>query len=136
MSNKQFGEKAIFVPGLFMLRNYVCDQDAPSGAGKMVFADTLEELKKKILDEFEQSFDADDEDDLIFKDNCDFSDFEIGDGDNFVLADIVHLPDDVEVTRKSRALTEGIHKRSGVSPRPSTPKQKIKPPAQRSNGKR
>ena len=32
---------------------------------------------------------------------------------------------------KVKVLTEGIHKKAGVNPRPSTPKQEIRPPPQK-----
>jgi len=41
------------------------------------------------------------------------------------------IPDGPREGEKVKVLTEGIHKKAGVSPRPSTPKQEIRPPPQK-----
>lgn len=98
--------KTRFVRGLFVFRSYVCDQNAPSSSGTIVYAETLKELKKAMKDEFEESFGSDDEEDKVeleFKDDCRFSDYEIGNGNDFILVDIAHLPNGIGLIKKGMA---------------------------------
>jgi hypothetical protein len=107
MSNAQYDKPAKFVPGLFVLRAYVCEQNEPSGAGSLIHAETLAELKKEMSEEYESSFgddglDEEDKEEPEFKNKCSFSDFELGNGDNFIMADIAYLPEGFELKKRGR----------------------------------
>lgn len=105
MSNAEYGKKAIFKKGLFTIRTYVCDQNAPSGGGTTIYTESIKDLKKQMKEHYDNNFgdgNEGDESELAFEDNCRFSDFELGDGDDFIFADIVNLPNGIKIVKKGK----------------------------------